>query len=387
MVLRFVAMLTISAGSLWAQVPNRFEVVPVDERQEIAKLAAMIQSRITTVRDAHPKAHGCIDDVKVKILDAELLPTHLRYGYFATPGKEYQAVIRLSSGSSDAKAVDASGGVHGFALKILLDEEDQKSLIPLYGEERIFVDSKYYKSFDIVTISHLKEFMVETVADYMPFFAAQGAAQKALRDALAQGQGIAIARAAAAEQLKNIYLFPTQGKQRPREAQLIAAMNQAQSKQLLTETYGSWVPSLLGEQAIKYQIRPCFAKPDSGVVDPSDANFLRTHLKVALTDSEQCFRLAVQVYQDGFPSIEDPVASWNESLSPYLDVATITIPQKQSGNELMDDAICERASFHPGHASAEHFPIGGIQRARIGGQDYSGIYTIIHNARNRNASR
>ena len=363
-------------------VENSFEVVPPNEKDEILRLTQMIAAGVKDRRDAHAKAHGCVGDVKVNVRDD--LPEIYRVGFFASPGKTYDAIARFSSGSGDQNAKDPQGGVQGLALKLLLDSEDQKKIVPLYGEDKHYVEDQYYKSFDILTVSVLKEFFIENVHDYFAFFGAKSNAEKTRQFALKDGKTPEQADQIAQKIFATIFVKPPLGKQRLREAQLLGQAGKAKPTNLLGEVYGSGVPSLLGQNhAVKYQITPCSGPSVStDPVDPSQPNFLGEQLKKSLVAADACFKLSLQLYKEEMGSIEDAVATWSETVSPYVEVATIFIPQKATGQELIDTEICEKASFHPGHTSKDHFPIGGIQRARVGGKDYEGIYTAIHRARN-----
>ena len=67
------------------------------------------------LRDAHPKAHGCI---RAEFKVNETLPPLLAQGVFI-PGKTYQAWIRFSNGSSNAKQADIKKDARGMAIKLL----------------------------------------------------------------------------------------------------------------------------------------------------------------------------------------------------------------------------------------------------------------------------
>jgi hypothetical protein len=83
-----------------------------------------------------------------------------------------------------------------------------------------------------------------------------------------------------------------------------------------------------------------------------------------LSSGEAVFDFEVQFQKDAYTMpIEDPGIAWDEKDSPFLKVATLTIPQ-----QIFDTA--ERAefgdnlSFNPWRCLAEHRPLGGLSRAR-----------------------
>ena len=81
--------------------------------KEIANIIEMtIRKQYATeiaLRDAHPKAHGC---VRAEFKINETLPQNMAYGVFI-PGKTYQAWIRFSNGSSNAKQADVKKDARG----------------------------------------------------------------------------------------------------------------------------------------------------------------------------------------------------------------------------------------------------------------------------------
>lgn len=87
--------------------------------KEIANIIEMtIRKQYSTdiaLRDAHPKAHGC---VRAEFKINETLPQNMAYGVFI-PGKTYQAWIRFSNGSSNAKQADIKKDARGMAIKLL----------------------------------------------------------------------------------------------------------------------------------------------------------------------------------------------------------------------------------------------------------------------------
>ena len=61
--------------------------------------------------------------------------------------------------------------------------------------------------------------------------------------------------------------------------------------------------------------------------------------------------------------IEDPGVTWDEALSPFRKVATVTIPS-QAFNTPERWKFADNLSFNPWHCLPEHRPLGGISRAR-----------------------
>lgn len=388
------------SGTLFARELSKFETVAPGEAQMTAALIAKISEQLKMKRDAHAKDHGCVDGITVKVKDNL---GALQIGPFATPGYEYKgAILRLSHGSGNPKANDNEKGGHGFALKIPLPEEQQALVEDIPGEE-MFMEKKYYKSFDIITISALHEFMVSTVFDYPEFFAVTGAIAKIKADVQA---GLIPAEEAGPliqKTMNDLYLHldstdPAQ-KKRATEAALIGVSSQYETFDLFetVNTYQSWVPSLYGDDtAVKYQFRPVACEASAGTPQnvvqgrelmeslgvQNNPNRLKETLKARLVQGPTCYELAVHVLETGSESlVEFAEKAWpgREKADAYKAVATLTIPQKIEGQELIDPAICEKLSMNPGHAPKGFVGIGGIQRSR------TLIYAAIESLRNNQA--
>lgn len=87
-----------------------------------------------------------------------------------------------------------------------------------------------------------------------------------------------------------------------------------------------------------------------------DPNRLTLALKARLAEPI-CYELAVHVLKDGNESlVENSSAPWpgRDDVGAYVAVATVTIPQKFPGKELVDHKFCEMLSMNPGHSPLEH---------------------------------
>jgi hypothetical protein len=90
-----------------------------NEPQVALQIAEAIATKIQqgprpAVRDAHPKAHGCVV-AEFRVEDD--LPQYLAQGVF-TPGRTYPAYIRFSNGDPDPNRDDAKGDARGMAIKL-----------------------------------------------------------------------------------------------------------------------------------------------------------------------------------------------------------------------------------------------------------------------------
>lgn len=141
------------------------------------------------------------------------------------------------------------------------------------------------------------------------------------------------------------------------------------SKKLLSPLdirYWSTVPSRLGEsgdQVVKYSMIPCSDYKTTQVVNAGE-NQLRAAIKSHLQQAPACFDFAVQKQTDpdAMP-IEDASVIWDELVSPFQTVATLTIENQDFDNP-ESLASCERSSFNPWQSLAAHEPLGRMNEVR-----------------------
>lgn len=309
---------------------DSLEVVPAQEaamsKMMAQGISALIKSEFLksgfAVRDAHAKHHGCVKAVfKVN----EKLPESLRMGAFQE-GKSYPTWIRYSNGSGKSQD-DSVGDGRGMAIK----------LMGVNGE-KLAHDERFTQ--DFLFINH-PVFFVRNAAEYMDF-------QKAVKEG-------SITK----------FFFPglNPANWRLHEMKIANSIQSKKVENLLTTRYWSMTPSLLKNRAVKYSVRPC-----SGVQIRSNRtkspNYLRETMRDHLNVRGACFEFGVQFQKDAISMpVEDPTIEWEEKVSPFFKVATITIPaQRFETKEQM--RFCENLSLNPWHSNLEHRPLGGINRVR-----------------------
>ncbi|MEN8174389.1 MAG: catalase [Pseudomonadota bacterium] len=128
--------------------------------------------------------------------------------------------------------------------------------------------------------------------------------------------------------------------------------------------YWSTVPFSLGEgQAVKYSVTPCSNTTTKEAVDAGE-NQLRAALKAHLQREAACFEFGVQQQLDPerMP-IENASVIWDEEVSPFRTVATITI-ENQPFDTPEALAACEHSSFNPWQSLPAHRPLGRMNEVR-----------------------
>lgn len=309
--------------------PSLSEHLYPNEASTAIKVADLIEASIRkqyisgfALRDAHPKAHGCVR-AEFKINDT--LPKNLAQGIFI-PGKAYQAWIRFSNGSRDATKADNKKDARGIAIKILgvsgtklLDNETSTQDFIMINHPVFFInDPVRYMSLtqDINSDSFFKKI-------HIPF------------DLGVKGSWIAI-------------------------------NSRTKISNPLQTRYWSMVPYQLGigssREVVKYSAQPCSTIKET-IPDTTHHDFLREALKNSLQKSDACMDFLIQPRTSTTMSVEDSMTEWKENQAPFYKVATIRIP-KQSFDTPEQNKFCENLSYTPWHSLYEHKPLGAINRMR-----------------------
>jgi hypothetical protein len=273
------------------------------------------------LRKDHPKSHGLLwGEFKVE----ENLPESLRAGVFAQP-KTYPIWVRLSNGSPAEKrgklASDLNPDLRAIAIKLLQVEG-----------EKVLEDEK--ETQDFLLINH-------------PVFFVRDAAGFANLTKASVGQ-------ATAEELRS--LAPT--------FEILKTITSKQVANPLLIQYWSATPFRLGSQVIKFSIEP--HQQDTPVATATSETYLREAVVKYLTEegNDATFDFLVQLYVDDEKTpIENPMQEWKEEDTPYIKLATITIPaQKFDFDER--HRLDEGMSFMAWHTLPEHEPLGSVNLAR-----------------------
>jgi len=296
------------------------EVVGPDEA---AVVAAFVEFLKATSKKHHPtgtvprfnqgRGAACVD---AEFIVPDGLPQDLRVGLFAQP-RTYKARIRFANATSQS---DKERDVRGMSIKVSGVE----------GENLTATVSDH----DFILNSHPVMMVGQT---------------KTFLDLLK-----AVEEGGAAEGL----FFVTH----PRAAAVALASRQHATSHLEIP-YWSTTPYLFGPgRAVKYSARPA-ANRVTPLPVPLTDTYLHDRLRTCLSSEEVTFDFLVQFQSDGRKMpLEDASVEWHEHESPFRAVARIRIPVQQVG--AADGPSCERLTFNPWHARAEHRPLGDFNRAR-----------------------
>lgn len=249
------------------------------------------------------------------------LPSGLQAGDF-TAGARLPAIVRLSNASGTVRP-DGSPDLRGAALKLTL---------PDGGVHDLLLTS--------YPVSHA-------------------------RDAT---QFVEIARIGAGPKL--LFLPRMLARLGPSEtARVLSNLRQANrpSACLALESYWSRGAVLWGDTGpVRFRLSP-LGPLGSPAPHPDGPDALQTDFAARLSDSPVRFALHIQKYvSERLTPIEDGAVEWKESDSPWLAVATLTIPAQNTldPNGRATRERVDTLAFNPWHAPAAFRPLGNLNRAR-----------------------
>ncbi|MDS7926759.1 catalase family protein [Acinetobacter sp. V115_6] len=277
------------------------------------------------LRDAHPKAHGC---VRADFHVSKNIPTQFAKGMFI-PDRSYQAWIRFSNASNDASNADIKKDARGIAIKILG-----------VSGQKILESEKQATTQDFIMINH-PVFFANDAKRYLSF----------MNDVNSHNM------------VRKLHIPFALGFKGTMNA--LGARN-SQIANPLYARYWSMVPYQLGlgndRKAVKYSVRACSMQPNNLPKNPNH-DFLREALKNTLQSTDACMEFLIQPRTSNQMLVEDSMTEWDEKAAPFYQVATIHIP-KQNFDTAEQNKFCENLSFTPWHALPEHKPLGAVNRMR-----------------------
>ncbi|WP_193198200.1 catalase family protein [Nostoc sp. MG11] len=271
------------------------------------------------LRQLHPKSHGLVWG---EFIIEENLPDTLQIGVFKTV-RSYPVWIRFSNGGGLEERgkfkSDKQPDVRGMAIKLMNVEG-----------EKVLDDEE--KTQDFVLVNSFI-FFLRDLQGYVNL----AKLQKGELDPASMSY----------------------------ELGLLAKMSAQQVSSPLSIQYGSTTSYQLGNQAIKFCVRP----HSDNEISPSSAdseNYLREAIVKHLTTEgkDAYFDFLIQMYvNDEKTPIEDSTIEWQQTDSPFVKVATIKIPSQVFDTEERK-RLDEGLSFTPWHTLPEHQPLGAVNLAR-----------------------
>jgi len=303
------------------------------------------------VRDAHAKGYGLAQG------DFEILsgiPNEYAQGIYTKPGR-HEAMIRFSNGTNHVGDDRFLGPIVGIGLKVFGIEG--KTLLE---------DEPDSHTFDYALINH-PVFFVNTLAHYVfiqALFKNIGTAPPA--NLSPEEKQAAIHRF--------LYNWVTGKGTLPPEQwaweELGAFLQLSQHKyiNLLLQTYWTMGAVRHGDYIAKVRVAPVQSFADRvtrRALDPNSANqVFRPALAAELRERPYEFDVQVQLCTDlDQMPVEKTTVAWPESLSPYVTVAKLRLPQQDIGGEDNFEKM-DKTSMTAWRVTEQHRPLGSIMRSR-----------------------
>lgn len=149
----------------------------------------------------------------------------------------------------------------------------------------------------------------------------------------------------------------------------------------LAESYHSQAALRHGDYVAKIGVFPVAPEQVAMAGEPldpkADPNVFREKTQEYFRFHPAVFELRVQLCTDleSMP-VEDASRQWSEAESPYVTVATLTLPVQEALSPERVRYVEEVLSFRPAHCLVEHRPLGSLMRARL--QVYSALSAFRH---------
>jgi len=334
-----------------------------NERQVDAEIVATLRKisettfehRKHAIRSVHAKSHGLLHGELTVHPD---LPAVLAQGLFTQPAS-YSVVMRLSTTPSDLLDDNVSTP-RGLAIKAIgvpgarvAGSEDDAT------QDFVLINGPVFSAPNAGGfLKSLK--LLEPTTD-------TGEAWKKVTSKIARGaEAVLEAAGTQSPTLLNLGGQPTTN--------------------ILGETFYSAVPILYGDYIAKIAVAPVSpeltALTGEKLDNTGEPNALRDQVLNFFLANGGTWELRVQLCTDlATMPVEDASVPWPEDASPYLPVATITVPAQDSWTIEKIAAIDEALSFSPWHALAAHRPLGAVMRARKSAYKMSAEFRAAHNGK------
>jgi len=303
-----------------------FETLEKNEAAMIVEMTEILRRKMqrdypqgATLRDAHPKATGLLRGQFVVEPD---LPEKYRVGVFAQ-ARSFDCWLRASSASGKAQS-DAIKDARGLAIKLMAPGGNGTRADATLGQDFVLMNSPVMP---LGTVKLFRDAVFYTIERSPAIFAA-----------------------------KMVFTgYPNV------LAGLLALRTNPTSP--LDIRYWSTTPYLFGpDRAVKYSLIPT-SKHRSAMPEDLGESYLSEAMQAHLSEHPASFDFCVQLQGERMP-IEDAGVLWDEKKSPFVKLATVTIPPQQFRTQQREE-LAEQISFSPGHALPAHSPIGGLNRARV----------------------
>ncbi len=257
--------------------PNEPQIIADAVNQAVASVEKGRKDLGKSMRDAHPKAFGCVRGIFTTDPNR---PSFSKIGVFA-PDTSYRSWVRFSAANPVPQS-DTKPDLMGMAIK----------LTGVPGNK--LIDNKNTAQTQDFLNVHFPVFNVANLQEFTGF-------------------------------LKNPLLYLGT---HPRAA-ILATRAFGKKRTDPAETqYWSMAAYAPGSQAVKYTVIPCSAPQTPNPSQKTD-NYLTENLIAHLNSRGACYHFMVQVQKDPQSTpVEDPSIEWQQQDSPFVSMATTTPQDK-----------------------------------------------------------
>jgi hypothetical protein len=272
---------------------------------------------------------------------ADGLPAELAQGIFARPGR-YEAVLRLSTNAGDILP-DAIGLPRGLALKVIgVDGERLPGSEDDRTQDFIMVNGPVFTAPDAKSFLKNLKLLAKTT------------------DRAERGKVLLSGALRAVEAGLEAIGHPSATLQQ---------LGGAPHVHPLGETYYTQTPYRYGDYMAKialFPVAPALTRLAGETIETGDdPDAIRTAVRNVLIEHGGSWELRVQLNTDlAAMPIEDPRVEWDQAQSPFVTVATITVPPQIGWDEDASPATDDALSYSIWHGVAAHRPLGNVNRAR-----------------------
>ena len=272
-------------------------------------------------RASHAKMLLGVTNATLRVLPE--CPEQYRVGFFQ-PGSEYPVTIRFSNASS-AHQPDTKRDLRGAALRIRVSDKESHDL--------------FVANYPTAHVRNARQFVA---------FAKTLAGPRWL---LIPGMILRLGPWQAFRTARNLWVS-----------------TRRQVRSLALETYWSRGPILWGGAGpVRYQLRPAGDPAEAPKLRNPGADYLREEMLARLEKGEVKFDLYLQPFVSGWSTpIENFGATWRETVSPPVLVASLTIPKQEvdAAEGRAMEQLVDQLSFNPWYTTDEFRPLGNMNRAR-----------------------
>ncbi|MBE7210668.1 MAG: catalase family protein [Gluconacetobacter diazotrophicus] len=291
------------------------------------------------VRASHAKTSGVLKG-ELRVHDDLAAP--FRQGLFATPGASFPALVRFAQGAGEHLS-DKVSTHRGMAVKLFGVQGPKLPGHPDDTQDFVFATGPVFPDKDAgAFLGSIRK--IESHA---------GGSETLKRAVSATARGLnAAAKAVTGSDVPRLDFFG-HAKLHP-----------------LAESYHSQVPLRFGDHVAKLAWFPVTTAQEGlrgATIDTAENPDAFRHATESYFRAQPAvFELRAQLCTDlDTMPIEDASVEWPERDSPYVPVATLTIPPQAAMSELRVRFVEENVSFRPAHSLEAHRPLGSLMRARL----------------------